>query len=248
MKLLENKTAIITGAGRGIGKAIARKFAVNGANVIITDILISEETHKYVEELHSNNVKAKTYQCDVSVYADCQNLLAEIVKDFNIIDILVNNAGITRDNFLIRMQENEWDAVLNINLKSVFNMLKAVQPFMLKQRSGNIINISSVVGLAGNAGQTNYASSKAGMIGFTKSIAQELGSRNIRCNAIAPGFIETEMTAKLSEDVRKKWIDEIPLRRSGTPDDVANACVFLASDLSAYITGQVITVCGGMQM
>jgi 3-oxoacyl-[acyl-carrier protein] reductase len=248
MKLLDNKTAIITGAGRGIGKAIAQKFAEHGANIIISDVVIKEETLHFVDGLNQSGIKAKAYESDASSFEGCQHLLTEIEKDFPVIDILVNNAGITRDNLMLKMSEEDWDNVLRINLKSVFSMTKAVQRFMLKQRSGSIINMSSVVGVSGNAGQANYSASKAGMIGFTKSIAKEFGSRNIRCNAIAPGFIETDMTAGLPEDVRKNWIDKIPLKRGGTPEDVANICVFLASDLSSYVTGQVITVCGGMQI
>lgn len=248
MKLLEGKTAVITGAGRGIGKAIAEKFAEHGANIIITDININPETHQFVEHLNNKGIKAKAYTSDASSFEGSLNTLAEIEKDFQVIDILVNNAGITRDNLLMRMSEDEWDSVIRINLKSIFNMTKAVQRFMLKQRSGSIINMSSVVGVSGNAGQSNYSASKAGMIGFTKSIAKELGSRNIRCNAVAPGFIETDMTAGLPEDVRKHWIEKIPLRRGGTPEDVAAVSVFLASDLSSYVTGQVIPVCGGMQI
>jgi 3-oxoacyl-[acyl-carrier protein] reductase len=248
MKLLEGKTAVITGAARGIGLAIAGKFADYGADIVITDIRFSEETETIISELKGKGIKAKTYQSDASSFEDCQNLFVEIEKDFPVIDILVNNAGITRDNLMMRMSEDEWDSVIRINLKSVFNMTKAVQRFMLKQRNGSIINMSSVVGVSGNAGQANYSASKAGMIGFTKSIAKELGSRNIRCNAIAPGFIETEMTAGLPDDVRKNWISTIPLRRGGTPDDVADVCVFLASDLSKYVTGQVLPVCGGLQI
>lgn len=248
MRLLEGKTAIITGSGRGIGRAIVEKFAEQGANVIITDIAISEDVEQFVKELNNTGIKAKAYKSDASSFEDCHNLLAEIEKDFPVIDILINNAGITKDNLLMRMTEEDWDRVININLKSVFNMTKAVQRFMLKQRSGSIINMSSVVGVSGNAGQSNYSASKAGMIGFTQSIAKELGSRNIRCNAIAPGFIESEMTAQLPEDVRKSWTSQIPLRRGGKPEDVANVCIFLASDLSSYVTGQVLTVCGGMQI
>lgn len=248
MELLKGKTAIVTGAGRGIGLTIAKTFAEHGANIVITDIAISEQTQEFIAELNEIGVKAKAYKSDASSFEDCQNLLTEIEKDFPVIDILVNNAGITRDNLLMRMSEEDWDNVIRINLKSVFNMTKAVQRFMLKQKNGSIINISSVVGVSGNAGQTNYSSSKAGMIGFTKSIAKEFGSRNIRCNAVAPGFIETEMTAKLSDDVRNNWIASIPLRRAGTPKDVANICVFLSSELSSYVTGQVIPVCGGMQI
>jgi len=248
MSLLKGKTAIITGAGRGIGKEIALEFAKNGANVIITDVQINDDVNQFINSLNTMGVQAKAYKSDASSLQDCLDLLGEVEKDFTRMDILVNNAGITRDNLLMRMSEDEWDSVIRINLKSVFNMTKAVQKYMLKQRFGSIINISSVVGVSGNAGQSNYSASKAGMIGFTKSIAKELGSRNIRCNAIAPGFIETEMTAKLPEDVRANWIEKIPLRRGGTPKDVADICIFLASDLSSYVTGQVIPVCGGMQM
>lgn len=248
MKLLEGKTALITGASRGIGKAIALRFATEGANVAFSDIRRDENMENLEKELEALGVKAKGYASDASSFLDGEKLVDELVKDFGRIDILVNNAGITRDNLLMRMTESDWDLVLQINLKSVFNLTKAVQKVMLKQRFGSIINMSSVVGVNGNAGQSNYSASKAGMIGFTKSIAQELGSRNIRCNAIAPGFIETEMTHKLPEDVRVEWAKKIPLRRGGKPEDVANACVFFASDLSAYVTGQVLSVCGGMSM
>lgn len=248
MKLLENKTAIITGAGRGIGKSIAEVFSNHGANVIITDIVINEQVEKFISELESKGMKAKAYKSDASSFTDCTDLLEKVEKEFSTIDILVNNAGITRDNLLMRMSEENWDDVLRVNLKSVFNMTKAIQKIMMKQQFGSIINISSVVGISGNPGQSNYSASKAGMLGFTKSIAKELGSRNIRCNAVAPGFIETEMTANLPEDARKNWIVTIPLKRSGTVEDVANVCVFLGSDLSKYVTGQVIPVCGGMQI
>ncbi len=247
MKLLEGKTAIITGAARGIGQSIARMYAQHGANVIITDLAVNEETEQFLEELRSMGVKAAAFASNAASFTDCEQLINDVVMQFPVIDILVNNAGITRDNLLLRMTEQDWDAVLTVNLKSVFNMTKAIQKVMLKQRFGSIINMSSVVGIEGNPGQANYAASKAGMIGFTKSIAQELGSRSIRCNAIAPGFIETEMTAKLPEDIRNNWIKDIPLSRVGLPDDVANVAVFLGSDLSSYITGQVISVCGGMQ-
>jgi 3-oxoacyl-[acyl-carrier protein] reductase len=248
MKLLEGKTALITGASRGIGKAIALQFAAQGANIAFSDIRRDENMENLEKELQVLGVKAKGYASDASSFSDSDRAVEEVVNDFGRIDILVNNAGITRDNLLMRMSEADWDLVLLINLKSVFNLTKAVQKIMLKQRFGSIINMSSVVGVNGNAGQSNYSASKAGMIGFTKSIAQELGSRNIRCNAIAPGFIETEMTHKLPEDVRTEWAKKIPLRRGGKPEDVANVCVFLASDLSAYVTGQVISVCGGMSM
>jgi len=248
MNLLQGKTAIITGAARGIGKAIAAEFAQNGANVIITDLNIDDSVNEFVAELEKGGIKAKAYASNAASFEESEKLIEEILKDFERIDILVNNAGITRDNLLMRMTEQDWDAVLTVNLKSVFNMTKAVQRIMLKQRAGSIINMSSVVGIEGNAGQSNYSASKAGMIGFTKSIAQELGSRSIRCNAVAPGFIETEMTAKLPEDVREAWIKDIPLKRPGSTKDVADVCVFLASDLSLYVTGQVISVCGGMQL
>ena len=249
MKLLENKKALITGAARGIGRAIALSYAAEGADVAFTDIRVDDDAaQSLVQEIEAMGVKAKAYASDASNFADCEKLIEEVLKDFGAIHILVNNAGITRDNLLMRMSEADWDLVIKVNLKSVFNMTKAVQSTMLKQRSGAIVNMSSVVGLEGNAGQSNYSASKAGLIGFTKSIAQELGSRNIRCNAIAPGFIETAMTEKLTPEVREGWIKEIPLRRSGKPADVANIAVFLASDLSAYVTGQVISVCGGMRM
>ncbi len=246
MKLLEGKVALITGAGRGIGKAIAEKFAEQGAELALTDLFIDETALQYVEELNAKGVKTKIYKSDASKFDDAQEVVKQIITDFGRIDILVNNAGITRDQLLMRMTEEQWDMVLTVNLKSVFNMTKTVQTIMLKQKNGSIINMSSVVGVSGNAGQSNYAASKAGMIGFTKSIAKELGSRNIRCNAIAPGFIETEMTHKLSDEVRTEWIKNIPLRRAGKPEDVANACIFLASDLSTYVSGQVINVCGAM--
>lgn len=248
MKLLTGKTALITGGARGIGKAIAMKLAEEGANIAFSDIRIDDNAKELVEELKSFGVRAIAYESDASDYVACEKLSDDVVAAFGTIDILVNNAGITRDNLLMRMSEDEWDSVIRINLKSVFNLTKAVQRFMLKQRSGSIINMTSVVGVNGNAGQSNYAASKAGMIGFTKSIAKELGSRKIRCNAVAPGFIETEMTAKLPEDVRKSWTETIPLKRAGKPEDVADICLFLACDLSSYVTGQVISVCGGMNI
>jgi len=246
MKLLEGKTALVTGGSRGIGRAIALAFAAEGANVAFSDLVIDTAAEDLEKELHAFGVKAKGYASDASSFDASELLCNAVAADFGSINILVNNAGITRDNLLMRMTEADWDLVIKVNLKSVFNLTKAVQKFMLKQRSGSIINMSSVVGVSGNAGQSNYSASKAGLIGFTKSIAQELGSRNVRCNAIAPGFIETDMTAKLSEDVRTAWIQEIPLRRGGKPEDVANVAVFLASDLSGYVSGQVINVCGGM--
>lgn len=248
MKLLEGKTAIVTGAARGIGKGIAVEFAKAGANIAFTDLRVDENAEATVKELESFGVKAKAYASDASKFEETQTVVDEIVKEFGQVDILVNNAGITMDTLLMRMTEQQWDAVINVNLKSVFNFTKAIQRYMLKQRSGSIINMSSVVGVSGNAGQANYAASKAGMIGFTKSVAKELGSRNIRCNAIAPGFIITEMTGKLPEDVRKQWEAGIPLRRGGTPEDIAKTCLYLGSDLSSYVTGQTIHVCGGMNM
>jgi 3-oxoacyl-[acyl-carrier protein] reductase len=246
MKLLAGKTALITGASRGIGKAIAIKFASEGANIAFSDLNHDENMSQTEQELLAMGVNAKGYASNAASYEDSENLINQVVEEFGTIDILVNNAGITRDNLLMRMQEKDWDMVLTVNLKSAFNLTKAVQRVMMKQRSGSIINMSSVVGVSGNAGQSNYAASKAGMIGFTKSIAQELGSRNIRCNAIAPGFIETEMTHKLADEVREEWIKSIPLKRSGKPEDVANTAVYLASYLSSYVSGQVINVCGGM--
>jgi 3-oxoacyl-[acyl-carrier protein] reductase len=246
MKLLEGKTALITGASRGIGKAIALTYAQHGANVAFTDLEVNDSAKEVERGIIEMGVKGKAYSSDASSFQGSEAVVNEILKDFERIDILVNNAGITRDTLLMRMSEEQWDMVININLKSAFNLTKAVQKIMLKQKEGSIINMSSVVGIKGNAGQANYSASKAGLIGFTKSVALEFGSRNIRCNAIAPGFIETEMTAKLDETVVKKWVENIPLRRSGTPLDVANCAVFLASDLSAYMTGQVFQVDGGM--
>jgi 3-oxoacyl-[acyl-carrier protein] reductase len=246
MKLLEGKKAVITGAARGIGKSIALKFASEGADIAFSDIRYDENCELLEKELAFLGVKGKGYASDASSYAGSEKLINDIFNDFGRIDILVNNAGITRDNLLLRMTEDDWDLIMKVNLKSAFNLTKAVQKYFIKQRSGTIINMSSVVGVNGNAGQSNYSASKAGLIGFTKSIALELGSRNIRCNAIAPGFIITEMTAKLSEEVRKNWEEQIPLKRGGTPEDVANVALFLASDLSSYVSGQVISVCGGM--
>jgi len=246
MKLLEGKTALVTGAARGIGKSIALEFAKHGANIAFTDLKYDDAAIAMEKELTELGVTAKGFASDASSAEDSDRVVKEVLAFFDRVDILVNNAGITKDNLLMRMTEGDWDAVINVNLKSVFNLTKAIQRHMLKNRQGSIINMSSVVGVNGNAGQANYAASKAGMIGFTKSVAQEIGSRNIRCNAIAPGFIETEMTEKLSEEVRKEWAQQIPLRRGGKPEDVARTAVFLASDLSSYITGQVISVCGGM--
>lgn len=246
MKLLEGKTALVTGAARGIGKSIAIKLAEHGANVAFTDLEYGDASKEVEKQLQSLGVKAKGYASDASKFEETQNLVDEIQNEFGSIDILVNNAGITMDTLMMRMTEQQWDTVISVNLKSVFNFTKAAQKYMLKQKSGSIINMSSVVGVSGNAGQANYSASKAGIIGFTKSIAKEVGSRNIRCNAIAPGFIITEMTAKLPEDVRKSWEQQIPLRRGGTPEDVANTTLFLASDLSSYVSGQVINVCGAM--
>ncbi len=246
MKLLEGKIALITGASRGIGRGIALKFAEQGANVAFTYLSSVEKGQELEKELQAFGVKAKGYRSDAADFKAAEELVNAVVTDFGTIDVCVNNAGITRDTLLMRMSEQQWDEVINANLKSVFNVTKAVQKPMLKQRKGSIINMSSVVGVKGNGGQSNYAASKAGIIGFTKSVALELGSRNIRCNAIAPGFIETEMTAALDEKVVEGWRNNIPLKRGGTVDDVANATIFLASDMSAYITGQVINVCGGM--
>ncbi len=246
MKLLEGKTALITGASRGIGKAIALAYAKHGANVAFSDLNRDDNMELLEKELSALGVKGKGYTSDASSLAQSEQLVEDVLAEFGGIDILVNNAGITRDGLLMRMEEKDWDIIMAVNLKSVFNLSKAVQRLMLKQRSGSIINMSSVVGVSGNGGQSNYAASKAGIIGFTKSIAKELGSRGIRCNAIAPGFIETEMTASLDDKVRDEWIQGIPLRRGGTPDDVADVCVFLGSNLSSYITGQVLSVCGGM--
>jgi len=244
--LLKDKNVIITGATRGIGKGIALEFAKQGANIAFTYSRSVDEAKDLEKELSNFGVKAKSFQSDASNYDDSHKLIESILLDFDTIDVLVNNAGITKDNLLMRMQESDFDIVINVNLKSVFNMTKAVQKTMLKQRYGSIINMSSVVGVKGNAGQTNYAASKAGIIGFSKSVALELGSRNIRCNVVAPGFIETEMTAKLNEDTVNEWRKGIPLKRGGTPQDIANTCTWLASDLSSYVTSQVINVDGGM--
>lgn len=246
MKLLEGKTAIITGATRGIGKGIAQVFADHGANIAFTYSASVDAANALESELNAKGIKSKGYQSDAASFDGAQKLAQEVLTEFGSIDVLVNNAGITKDNLLMRISEEDFDKVIEVNLKSVFNMTKAVQRTMLKQRKGSIINMSSVVGVKGNAGQTNYAASKAGIIGFSKSVALELGSRNIRSNVIAPGFIETEMTAKLEEATVDSWRSAIPLKRGGTPEDIANACVFLASDMSAYVTGQTLNVDGGM--
>lgn len=248
MKLLQDKVAIITGASRGIGRAVARKYAEEGASVALTARTITAEVENFVAELNELGIKAKAYTSDASIFASAHDLVAEVLQDFGRIDILVNNAGITQDALMMRMTEEQWDNVVSINLKGAFNLIHAVTPSMMRQRSGNIINMSSVVGVSGNAGQANYAASKAGMIGLTMSIAKEMGSRGIRANTIAPGFIATDMTHTLSEEVRKQWEAQIPLRRGGTPEDVASVAVFLASDMSSYITGQTINVCGGMNI
>ena len=246
MKLLEGKTALITGAARGIGKAIAMKFASEGANIAFTDLNIDEVGMATEHEISSLGVKCKGYASNAADFDDSHTVVDEVLKDFGRIDILINNAGITKDGLIMRMSEQQWDAVINVNLKSAFNFIHAITPIMMRQRSGSIVNMSSVVGVSGNAGQANYSASKAGMIGLAKSTAKELGSRGIRVNAIAPGFIITEMTGQLSEEVRNEWAKQIPLRRGGTPEDVANVALFLASDISSYVSGQVINVCGGM--
>ena len=246
MKLLENKTVVITGASRGIGRGIALVLAKHGANIAFTYSKSVDAAISLSDEIAKLSVKCKGYQSNAESFEDSQKLIDQIIKDFGNIDVLINNAGITKDNLLMRMTEDDFDKVIEVNLKSVFNMVKAVQRTFLKNRSGSIINISSIVGVKGNAGQSNYAASKAGIIGFSKSIALELGSRNIRSNVIAPGFIETEMTGSLPEDVVQGWRNGIPLKRGGSPEDIANACVFLGSDMSNYITGQVLNVDGGM--
>lgn len=247
--LLQGKTALITGATRGIGKGIAQRFAAEGANIAFTYASSDAAAAALCTELSERyGVKVKAWKSDAADFKASEELAAAVIAEFGKVDVLVNNAGVTRDNLLMRMTEEQWDEVINTNLKSAFNLTKAFLRHFLGNRSGSIINMSSVVGVDGNAGQANYAASKAGLIGFSKSVAQELGSRNIRCNVVAPGFIETEMTEKLDEAVKKSWIEDIPLKRGGTPDDVANVCVFLASELSAYVTGQTISVCGGMLM
>ena len=246
MKLLEGKTALITGAARGIGKAIALRFAQEGANIAFTDLSLDENVEATEKEIAALGVKVKGYASNAADFDDTHKVVDQIKEDFGVIDVLVNNAGITRDGLMMRMSEQQWDMVINVNLKSAFNFTHALTPIMMRQKSGSIINMSSVVGVSGNAGQANYSASKAGMIGLTKSMAKEIGSRGVRVNAIAPGFIITDMTGALSEEVREQWAKQIPLRRGGTPEDVANAALFLASDLSSYVSGQVIHVCGGM--
>jgi 3-oxoacyl-[acyl-carrier protein] reductase len=249
MKLLENKVAVVTGASRGIGEAIAIKFAEQGANVAFTYLSSDEKAKALEAKLTALGVKAKAYKSNAGIYEETETLVADVLKEFGKIDICVNNAGISKDNLLLRMSPEQWDEVMDVNLKSVYNMTKHVIRPMMKAKSGSIINMSSVIGIMGNAGQSSYAASKAGIIGFTKSIAQELGSRNIRCNAVAPGFIETDMTSYLKEgEAATNYIQQIPLARFGTTDDVANVCLFLASDMSSYVTGQTISTCGGLCM
>jgi len=246
MKLLEGKVALVTGAGRGIGKAIALRYAEAGADVAFTDLAINEAVEETVKELEAMGVKAKAYASNAANFDETHDVVKQVVEDFGRIDVLVNNAGITKDGLMMRMSEAQWDAVINVNLKSAFNFIHAVTPIMAKQRGGSIINMSSVVGVSGNAGQCNYSASKAGMIGLAKSIAKEMGPRGIRANCIAPGFIITEMTNQLSQEIKDQWAAQIPLRRGGTPEDVANVALFLASDLSSYVSGQVIHCCGAM--
>ena len=247
--MLQGKTALITGASRGIGKGIAEVFAKNGCNIAFTYASSVEKAMAFEKELSGlYGVKVKGYQSDAANFSQSMALAETVIADFGKIDCLINNAGITRDTLMLRMTEEQWDEVIDTNLKSAFNLTKAFLKHFLGNRAGSIINMTSVVGVMGNAGQANYAASKAGMIGFTKSIAKELGSRNVRCNAVAPGFIETEMTHALDENVRKQWADSIPLKRGGSPEDVANVCLFLASDMSGYVTGQTLSVCGGMLM
>ena len=246
MKLLEGKVALVTGAGRGIGKAIALRFAEEGANVAFTDLAVNEAVEETVKEIEAMGVKAKAYASNAANFDETHEVVKQIVEDFGRIDVLVNNAGITKDGLMMRMSEAQWDAVINVNLKSAFNFIHAVTPIMAKQRSGSIINMSSVVGVSGNAGQCNYSASKAGMIGLAKSIAKEMGPRGIRANCIAPGFIITDMTNQLSQEIKDQWAQQIPMRRGGTPEDVANVALFLASDLSGYVSGQTIHCCGAM--
>ncbi len=246
MKLLEGKVALVTGAARGIGKAVAMRFAEQGADIAITDLVINEAAEQTVKELEAYGVRVKAYASNAASFDEAHEVVKQVVEEFGRVDVLVNNAGITKDGLMMRMSEAQWDAVINVNLKSAFNFIHAVTPVMARQRGGSIINMSSVVGVSGNAGQCNYSASKAGMIGLAKSIAKEMGPRGIRANCIAPGFIITEMTAALPESVREAWNQLIPLRRGGTPDDVANVALFLASDLSSYVSGQVIHCCGAM--
>ena len=246
MKLLEGKVALVTGAGRGIGKAIALRFAQEGANVAFTDLALNEAVEETVKEIEAMGVKAKAYASNAANFEETHEVVKQVVEDFGRIDVLVNNAGITKDGLMMRMSEAQWDAVINVNLKSAFNFIHAVTPVKAKQRSGSIINMSSVVGVSGNAGQCNYSASKAGMIGLAKSIAKEMGPRGIRANCIAPGFIITDMTNQLSQEVKDQWAQQIPMRRGGTPEDVANVALFLASDLSSYVSGQTIHCCGAM--
>ena len=243
---MEGKVALVTGAGRGIGKAIALRFAQEGANVAFTDLAVNEAVEETVKELEAMGVKAKAYASNAANFDETHDVVKQVVEDFGRIDVLVNNAGITKDGLMMRMSEAQWDAVINVNLKSAFNFIHAVTPIMAKQRSGSIINMSSVVGVSGNAGQCNYSASKAGMIGLAKSIAKEMGPRGIRANCIAPGFIITEMTNQLSQEIKDQWAQQIPMRRGGTPEDVANVALFLASDLSSYVSGQTIHCCGAM--
>ena len=246
MKLLEGKVALVTGAGRGIGKAIALRFAQEGANVAFTDLAVNEAVEETVKEIEAMGVKAKAYASNAANFDETHEVVKQIVEDFGRIDVLVNNAGITKDGLMMRMSEAQWDAVINVNLKSAFNFIHAVTPVMAKQRGGSIINMSSVVGVSGNAGQCNYSASKAGMIGLAKSIAKEMSPRGIRANCIAPGFIITDMTNQLSQEIKDQWAQQIPMRRGGTPEDVANVALFLASDLSSYVSGQTIHCCGAM--
>ena len=252
MGILSGKTALVTGAARGIGKAVAMKFAQEGANIAFTDLVLNDDMAAGLEatrkEIEALGVKCNAYAGNAADFAETEAVVAKIKEDFGTIDILVNNAGITKDGLMLRMTEAQWDAVLNVNLKSAFNFIHACAPIMLRQRSGSIINMSSVVGVHGSAGQCNYSASKAGMIGLAKSIAQELGPKGVRANAVAPGFIETAMTAQLPEEVRKDWMKKIPLRRGGQVEDIANVCLFLASDMSSYVSGQVIQIDGGMNM
>ena len=246
MELLKGKTALITGAARGIGKAIALKFASEGADIAFTDLAINEAAQQTLSEIEACGVKAKAYAADASSFSETEAVVAQIMADFGRIDILVNNAGITKDALMLRMSEEQWDAVINVNLKSAFNFIHALIPIMSRQRGGSIISMSSVVGITGNPGQSNYSASKAGLIGLTKSIAKEMGPRGIRANCIAPGFIISEMTEALPADIRENWVKNIPLRRGGTPEDVAKVALFLASDLAGYVSGQVINCCGAM--